>query len=106
MQTLLGENTVQLIDSYDTLEGARRAASLGRPLWGVRLDSGNLAELVPAVRKILDDAGLKDAKIMATGDLNEYKIHELDGRARAHRRFRRGHGIGHLGRCAQPRRGL
>jgi nicotinate phosphoribosyltransferase len=77
LQTLLGENTVQLIDSYDTLEGARRAAALGRPLWGVRLDSGNLAELVPAVRKILDDAGLKDAKIMATGDLNEYKIHEL-----------------------------
>src|SRR5208282_2149628 len=30
-----------------------------------------------AVRKILDDAGLQDAKIMATGDLNEYKIHEL-----------------------------
>src|SRR5262249_19605663 len=74
---LLGENTVQLIDSYDTLEGARRAALLGRPLWGVRLDSGNLAELSPAVRKILDDAGLRDAKIMATGDLNEYKIHEL-----------------------------
>ena len=41
------------------------------------LDSGNLVDLVPAVRKILDDAGLKDAKIMATGDLNEFKIHEL-----------------------------
>src|SRR6202521_242858 len=77
LQKLLGESTVYLVDSYDTLEGARKAASLGRPLWGVRLDSGNLAELVPAVRKILDDAGLKDAKIMATGDLNEYKIHEL-----------------------------
>src|SRR4029079_1859792 len=34
-------------------------------------------ELAPAVRKILDDAGLTNAKIMATGDLNEYKIHEL-----------------------------
>jgi len=77
LQKLLGENTVYLIDSYDTLEGARRAASLGRPLWGVRLDSGNLIELVPAVRSILDQAGLADAKIMATGDLNEYKIHEL-----------------------------
>src|SRR5271169_6449004 len=77
LQKLLGKNTVYLIDSYDTLEGARRAASLGRPLWGVRLDSGNLVELAPAVRKILDDAGLRDAKIMATGDLNEYKIHEL-----------------------------
>ena len=77
LQKLLGESTVYLIDSYDTLEGARRAAALGRPLWGVRLDSGNLVELAPAVRKILDDAGLFDAKIMATGDLNEYKIHEL-----------------------------
>ena len=77
LQRLLGESTVYLIDSYETLEGARRAASLGRPLWGVRLDSGNLGELAPAVRKILDDAGLRDAKIMATGDLNEYKIHEL-----------------------------
>jgi nicotinate phosphoribosyltransferase len=77
LQTLLGESTVYLIDSYDTLEGARRAASLGRPLWGVRLDSGNLAELAPAVRKILDDAGLPEAKIMATGNLDENKIHEL-----------------------------
>jgi nicotinate phosphoribosyltransferase len=77
LQRLLGESTVYLIDSYDTLEGARRAAALGRPLWGVRLDSGNLVELAPAVRKILDKAGLEDAKIMATGDLNEYKIHEL-----------------------------
>jgi nicotinate phosphoribosyltransferase len=46
-------------------------------LWGVRLDSGNLVELAPAVRKILNDAGLTEAKIMATGDLNEHKIHEL-----------------------------
>jgi nicotinate phosphoribosyltransferase len=43
----------------------------------VRLDSGNLAELVPAVRQILDSAGLADAKIMVTGDMNEYRIHEL-----------------------------
>ncbi len=77
LQKLLGESTVYLIDSYDTLEGARRAAELGRPLWGVRLDSGNLVTLAPAVRKILDDAGLPETKIMATGDLNEYKIHEL-----------------------------
>ena len=77
LQKLLGENTVYLIDTYDSLEGARRAVSLGRPMWGVRLDSGNLVELAPAVRKILDDGGFRDAKIMATGDLNEHKIHEL-----------------------------
>ena len=77
LQELLGPATVYLIDTYDTLEGARLAAGLGRPLWGVRLDSGNLVELSRAVRRILDDAGLPDAKIMATGDLNEYKILEL-----------------------------
>ncbi|MSV34337.1 MAG: nicotinate phosphoribosyltransferase [Bryobacterales bacterium] len=77
LQKLLRERTVHLIDTYDTLEGAKLAASIGKPLWGVRLDSGNLIELAPAVRKILDDAGLPDAKIMATGDLNEHKIHEL-----------------------------
>lgn len=77
LQQLLGPATVFLIDTYDTIEGARKAASLGRPMWGVRLDSGNLVELSRAVRRILDEAGLTDAKIMATGDLNEYKILEL-----------------------------
>ena len=77
LQQLLGDATVYLIDTYDTREGARHAASLGRPMWGVRLDSGNLVELSRAVRKILDDAGFADAKIMATSDLNEYKILEF-----------------------------
>ena len=56
-RSLLGDATVYLIDTYDTMEGARLAAQLGPPLWGVRLDSGNLVELSRAVRKILDDAG-------------------------------------------------
>ncbi|MGA2597889.1 MAG: nicotinate phosphoribosyltransferase [Bryobacteraceae bacterium] len=76
LQEMLGEQTVYLIDTYDTVEGARLAAELGRPLWGVRLDSGNVVELSRAVRKVLDEAGLPDAKIMATSDLNEYKILE------------------------------
>ena len=77
LQELLGEATVYLIDTYDTLEGARRAASLGRPLWGVRIDSGNLRDASVQVRRILDEAGLNDAKIMVSGDLNEDKIREL-----------------------------
>ncbi|MGC9968946.1 MAG: nicotinate phosphoribosyltransferase, partial [Bryobacteraceae bacterium] len=77
LQELLGPNTIYVIDTYDTVEGARIAASLGRPLWGVRLDSGDLIELSRAVRRILDDAGLPDAKIMASGDLNEYRIQEI-----------------------------
>src|SRR6202022_2324714 len=77
LQQMLGDATVYLIDTYNTIEGAKLAASLGRPLWGVRLDSGNLVELSRAVRRVLDEAGLQDAKIMATSDLNEYKILEF-----------------------------
>ena len=43
LQQLLGESTVFLIDTYDTIAGAHLAAQLGKPIWGVRLDSGNLA---------------------------------------------------------------
>ena len=74
LQRLLGERTVQLIDTYDPVEGARVAARLGNPLWGVRLDSGDLLPLSKEVRRILDDAGLWDTKIMASGDLDESKI--------------------------------
>jgi nicotinate phosphoribosyltransferase len=77
LQELLGPYTTHLIDTYDTIEGARRAASIEGRFWGVRLDSGNLVELSKAVRAILDQAGRHDARIMATGDLNEYKILEI-----------------------------
>jgi nicotinate phosphoribosyltransferase len=77
LQKLLGEETVYLIDTYDTIEAVRLAARLGRPLWGVRLDSGDLATQGREVRRILDEAGLKDARIMATNDLNENKIADL-----------------------------
>ncbi len=81
LQKLLGEGTTYLIDSYDTLEGARKAIALGQPISGVRLDSGNLFELSRAVRALLDDAGFNDVKIMATSDLNEYRIVELTAAA-------------------------
>lgn len=77
LQQLLGERTVQLIDTYDTEEGARIAAGLGRPLWGVRLDSGDLLKLSIAVRAVLDAAGMQDVKIMATNDLDEDTIGAL-----------------------------
>lgn len=77
LQQMLGPQTIYLIDTYDTIEGARRAAALGRPLWGVRLDSGDMVALSRVVRQILDEAGLTDAKIMATGDLNEQKLDDI-----------------------------
>jgi nicotinate phosphoribosyltransferase len=77
LQRTLGNATVHLLDTYDTLEGARRAAQIGEPLWGVRLDSGDFNQLSRQVRAILDDAGLKHTKIMASGDLDEHRIQEL-----------------------------
>ena len=77
LQRTLGEGTIQLLDTYDTLAGARHAAKAGRPLWGVRIDSGDFLELSRQVRAILDEAGLADARIMASGDLDEYRIRDL-----------------------------
>lgn len=77
LQKLLGESTVFLIDTYDTLEGARLTTRLGPPVWGVRLDSGDLGALSREVRHILDSGGLKEAKIFASNDLDEYRIADL-----------------------------
>jgi len=77
LQQLLQDGTVYLIDTYNTLEGARQAARLGRPVLGVRLDSGDLVGLSKEVRRILNQAGLEECQIFATGNLNEYKISEL-----------------------------
>jgi nicotinate phosphoribosyltransferase len=74
---LFPENSVLLIDTYDTLEGARRAAQVGAGLRGVRLDSGDLVELSKQVRRILDDAGLRQTRIVASGDLEEDRIQAL-----------------------------
>ncbi|MBV9506351.1 MAG: nicotinate phosphoribosyltransferase [Acidobacteriia bacterium] len=77
MQRTLGEYTVQLIDTYNTLEGARVAAQLGKPLRGVRIDSGDLLATSRQVRQVLDDAGMHETQIMASGDLDEYRIRDL-----------------------------
>lgn len=78
------ERAVLLIDTFDTVEGARRAARVagelaaeGIRLRGVRLDSGDLALLAREVRRILDDAGQAGMEIFASGDLDEDRIDEL-----------------------------
>ncbi len=78
------EKCFLLIDTYNSVEGAKKAVIVGKELekkgeklLGVRLDSGDLAELSKKVRKILDEAGLGYVKIVASGDLNEWKIDEL-----------------------------
>ncbi len=76
-QRLFPDHCTLLIDTYDTLEGCRRAAAVGPTLKGVRLDSGDLGQLAKECRRILDDAGLKETAIVASGDLNEEKIEKL-----------------------------
>ncbi|MBU0715921.1 MAG: nicotinate phosphoribosyltransferase [Verrucomicrobia bacterium] len=73
-----------LIDTYDTLQGvkhaaivARELAAAGGQLGGVRLDSGDLGALAKKVRTLLDDYGLAEVRIVASSDLNEYKIEAL-----------------------------
>ena len=78
------DNSVLLVDTYDTIEGVKTAAesglemkSKGQRLLGIRLDSGNLTELSIKARRILDDHNLKDCLIVASGDLDEHVIKEL-----------------------------
>jgi nicotinate phosphoribosyltransferase len=78
------EKTVLLIDTYDTISGARKAAQVaremagrGHKLTGVRLDSGDMAELSKEVRRILQEEGVGDVKIFASGAFDEYKIADL-----------------------------
>jgi nicotinate phosphoribosyltransferase len=73
--------TTLLIDTYDTLEGARRAALVGQELAagghrlrGVRLDSGDLIELSFGVREILDAGRLQETTIFASGNVDEHLI--------------------------------
>ncbi|MFO8064763.1 MAG: nicotinate phosphoribosyltransferase [Spirochaetota bacterium] len=81
---LYPETTVLLIDTYDTLNsGIRNAIKVGKRLmgeghpFGVRLDSGDIQYLSMKVRRALDRAGLTEAKIAASNELNEDIIHQL-----------------------------
>ncbi|WP_297887584.1 nicotinate phosphoribosyltransferase [Sulfurihydrogenibium sp.] len=75
------ENTIFLIDTYDTIEGVKNAIKVakrkGIRIKGVRIDSGDLVILSREVRKILDSNGFRDAIVFASGGINEYKIKEL-----------------------------
>ncbi len=78
------DNCVFLVDTYDTVEGVKNAIlaaewlkSQGKPFLGVRLDSGDLHYLSLIARRLLDEAGFFDAKIIASNELNEHLIADL-----------------------------
>ncbi len=75
------DNTVLLIDTFDTISGAHKAvevaremAEKGKQIKGVRLDSGDMTQLSKEVRKIFKDAGMANIYIFASGGYDEYKI--------------------------------
>ncbi len=77
-------NSVFLVDTYDTIEGVKNAVTVGKEMRknghemsGIRLDSGNLAQLSVEARKILDAGGFPQASIVASNDLDEYRIEKL-----------------------------
>lgn len=81
---IMPKGCVMLIDTYDSLEGVKRAIAVahslknsGFELEGVRLDSGDLARLSIEIRKLLDKEGFSKTKIMASNELDEYLIRDL-----------------------------
>jgi nicotinate phosphoribosyltransferase len=78
------DHVVLLIDTYDTETAAKKVTALapllttkGIAVKGVRLDSGDLADHARKVRRILDEGGLPRAQILASGNLDEYRLKAL-----------------------------
>jgi len=76
--------TTLLIDTYDTELAAHKVVALaarlrsrGIRVAGVRLDSGDLGALARSVRRILNEGGLTDVTIFASGNLDEYRVRDL-----------------------------
>ena len=78
------DGVVLLLDTYDTEAAAEKVVTLaprlrkeGIIIKGVRLDSGDLGDHARKVRRILDEGGLKDVRIFASGNLDEYILRDL-----------------------------
>jgi len=78
------DNSIFLIDTHDVIEGARSAVSValvmagkGHLLKGVRIDSGDMVEDSRKVRRILDEAGLRQVQIVATSGFDEFEIEKV-----------------------------
>ncbi|HWN70171.1 MAG TPA: nicotinate phosphoribosyltransferase [Haliangium sp.] len=80
-------NCIFLVDTYDTIQGVLHAVEVGKALRarghelaGIRLDSGDMAELSIRAREILDAHGFQSAAIVASSDLDEHEITALKAR--------------------------
>ena len=77
--------TILLVDTYDTLQGVRKIIEMAKDsgaafnVSGIRLDSGDIGQLARDSRRILDEGGLVDVEIFASGGLDEHDIEALIG---------------------------
>lgn len=81
---VMPHNAILLVDTYNTIEGVKNAIKVGKKLreqgddlLGIRLDSGDLADLSKQARKLLDEAGFTKTDILASNSLDEYVVTEL-----------------------------
>ena len=80
-----GQNAILLVDTYNSIEGIKKAARVARQLYeqkdikirGIRLDSGDLVSLSNFARKYFQEKDVSFLKIFASGDLDEFKIYDL-----------------------------
>jgi nicotinate phosphoribosyltransferase len=74
----LGKQTTLLVDTYDIAQGIRNAIAVAGPeLRAIRIDSGDLSVLAAESRRLLDELGATETKIIVSGDLDEYAIAAL-----------------------------
>ncbi len=72
------DRTLLLVDTYDTVEGVKKAIKLlkeGKKIVGVRIDSGDIANLAFKARELFDSEGFNHVKILVSGGVDEYDIH-------------------------------
>lgn len=81
---VMPHNCVLLVDTYNTINGVKNAITVGKKLraegselLAIRLDSGDMAQLSIAARKLLDEAGFEKTTILASNTLDEYVIAKL-----------------------------
>ncbi len=80
-----GENAILLVDTYDCIEGIKKAAVAAKKIFeekgvkikGIRIDSGDLAELSNFAHKYFREKDVSFLKIFVSGDLDEFRIEDL-----------------------------
>lgn len=81
---VMPHNCILLVDTFNTIEGVKNAIEVGKnlreegaDLLGIRLDSGDMADLSIKARALLDEAGFANTDILASNSLDEYVISDL-----------------------------